>query len=59
MGEQFYGFRGLRRYKEKFGPRWRPKYLACSGGLAMAWAMLDIIALVSGKVSQVPGFRKS
>jgi len=51
MGEQFYGFRGLRRYKEKFSPRWRPKYLACSGGFAMARAMVDIIALVSGKVS--------
>ena len=31
-GEQFYNFKGLRQYKEKFHPEWRAKYLAYPGG---------------------------
>ncbi len=27
-GEDFYNFEGLRQYKEKFFPEWRPRYLA-------------------------------
>ncbi len=27
-GESFYNFQGLRHYKEKFYPEWKPKYLA-------------------------------
>ena len=48
MGDQFYSFRGLRRYKEKFGPVWRPKYLACPGGLAIGRVIIDITAAISG-----------
>ena len=32
-GETFYPFEGLRKYKEKFVPVWRPRYLAAPGGL--------------------------
>ena len=32
-GETFYPFEGLRKYKEKFLPVWRPRYLAAPGGL--------------------------
>ncbi len=48
MGDQFYSFRGLRRYKEKFGPVWRPKYLACPGGLAIGRVIIDITAAIAG-----------
>ena len=52
-GEMFYHFEGLRKYKEKFAPVWRPRYLAAPDGLAMAGALLDVTALISGGVSKV------
>jgi phosphatidylglycerol lysyltransferase len=52
-GEMFYPFEGLRKYKEKFLPVWRPRYLAAPGGLAMAGALLDVTALISGGVGKV------
>jgi phosphatidylglycerol lysyltransferase len=52
-GEMFYNFEGLRKYKEKFDPVWRPRYLAAPDGLAMAGALLDVTALISGGVRNV------
>ncbi len=52
-GEMFYPFEGLRKYKEKFVPVWRPRYLAAPDGLAMAGALLDVTALISGGVGKV------
>ncbi len=52
-GEQFYPFEGLRKYKEKFLPVWRPRYLAAPGGLGTAGALLDVTSLISGGVSKV------
>ena len=52
-GETFYNFEGLRKFKEKFDPVWRPRYLAAPDGLAMAGALLDVTALVSGGVRKV------
>ncbi len=52
-GETFYPFEGLRKYKEKFLPVWRPRYLAAPGGLGMAGALLDVTSLISGGVSKV------
>jgi phosphatidylglycerol lysyltransferase len=52
-GETFYNFEGLRKYKEKFNPVWRPRYLAAPEGLAMAGALLDVTALISGGVRNV------
>jgi phosphatidylglycerol lysyltransferase len=52
-GEMFYHFEGLRKYKEKFLPVWRPRYLAAPDGLAMAGALLDVTALISGGVGKV------
>jgi len=46
-GEHFYNFKGLRNYKEKFGPVWEPKYLASRGGLALPGILLDVTALIS------------
>ena len=47
-GENFYNFEGLRHYKEKFLPEWRPRYLATSSGLALPRVLLDVTTLISG-----------
>ena len=52
-GEMFYPFEGLRKYKEKFLPVWRPRYLGARDGLGMAGALLDVTALISGGVGKV------
>ena len=52
-GENFYPFEGLRKFKEKFVPIWRPRYLAAPGGLAMAGVLLDVTALIAGGVGKV------
>jgi phosphatidylglycerol lysyltransferase len=49
-GENFYHFDGLRKFKDKFLPVWRPRYLAAPGGLSMAGALLDVTSLISGGV---------
>lgn len=51
-GETFYPFEGVRKYKEKFAPVWRPRYLAAPSGLGMAGALLDITTLISGGVGK-------
>ncbi len=53
-GESFYNFEGLRNYKEKFHPQWRPRYIACPGGLlGLPHALLDTSRLISGGVSKL------
>ena len=46
-GEYFYNFQGLRQYKEKFQPDWRPRYLASPGLLALPMVITNVAALVS------------
>ncbi|TDB26608.1 bifunctional lysylphosphatidylglycerol flippase/synthetase MprF [Stenotrophomonas sp. ATCM1_4] len=46
-GERFYGFSGLRRFKSKFSPEWRPRYLAAPGGVHLPAALLDVTRLIS------------
>ncbi len=46
-GENFYNFRGLRQYKDKFDPVWEPKYLASPGGLALPRILTNISTLIS------------
>jgi len=46
--EDFYGFEGLKAFKQKFDPVWTPQYLACPGGLGIATALIDVTALISG-----------
>lgn len=45
-GERFYGFRGLRAYKEKFAPEWAPRYIAGPHGLGMVQALRDLSRLI-------------
>jgi phosphatidylglycerol lysyltransferase len=52
-GEPFYNFRGLRQYKEKFRPEWRPRFLASAGGFALPGAVASVTALVSGGLDGV------
>jgi phosphatidylglycerol lysyltransferase len=49
-GEHFYNFRGLRHYKEKFSPLWKPKYLACPKGLMLPRILTNLASLISGGV---------
>ena len=49
-GEHFYNFQGLRQYKDKFDPVWKPRYLASPGGLALPQILTNIASLVGGGV---------
>ena len=51
--EHFYNLQGLRQYKDKFGPEWRPKYVACPGGLTVPRVLANIATLVSRGVKGV------
>jgi phosphatidylglycerol lysyltransferase len=47
-GEYFYNFQGLRQYKEKFAPEWRPRYLAAPAGtLKLPRILANVAALGS------------
>jgi len=52
-GEHFYNFQGLRQYKEKFDPQWRPRYLASTGGLALPQIFANLATLISGGMKGV------
>lgn len=47
-GEQFYNFQGLKRFKDKFDPRWEPRYMAVPAGLDPLVALTDTAALIAG-----------
>jgi phosphatidylglycerol lysyltransferase len=47
-GERVYGFKGLRAYKEKFNPQWRPLYIAAPPSVFMPLALLDVALVTSG-----------
>jgi phosphatidylglycerol lysyltransferase len=47
-GERFYNFRGVREFKDKFDPVWRPRYIAVAGqGFPLA-SLLDVTLLIGG-----------
>lgn len=46
-GERFYGFKGLRAYKDKYAPAWEPRFIAGPTGLSLVQALLDLNALIS------------
>lgn len=53
-GERFYGFRGLRTYKEKFAPYWEPRYIAGPHGVGLIQALRDLSQLI-GKPASAKG----
>jgi phosphatidylglycerol lysyltransferase len=58
-GEHFYNFEGLRRYKSKFEPTWRPRYLMAPGGLVLPRVLVDVSLLISGGARGLIGKRGS
>jgi phosphatidylglycerol lysyltransferase len=46
-GNAFYGFEGLRAYKEKFSPQWEPRFVAGPQGLSFGRALIDLQALIA------------
>ena len=54
--EGIYRFQGLRAYKEKFHPLWKPHYLAYRGGLMLPRILADVAVLVAGGYRRI--FRK-
>lgn len=46
-GERFYQLQGLRAFKEKFAPVWRPRYLASPGGLALPLVLANVTRLIA------------
>lgn len=49
-GEEFYNFEGLQAYKSKFGPAWRPRYLAAPPGLKIPVVLMDIATVIAGNI---------
>lgn len=47
-GERFYNFRGLRAYKNKYSPVWKPRYLITVSGTNPYLVLADITKLVAG-----------
>lgn len=52
-GEYFYNFQGLRSYKDKFDPRWEPRYLVSPGGLVLPQVLVNLATIVSGGASGI------
>ena len=48
-GKFFYSFEGLRKYKEKYDPLWKPKYLAYPQLISLPATLMKISMLVSSK----------
>ncbi|MFD1786124.1 bifunctional lysylphosphatidylglycerol flippase/synthetase MprF [Sphingomonas floccifaciens] len=48
-GERLYGFRGLRAYKDKFAPRWEPRYVAGPSGIGLLLALRDVTRLIGDR----------
>jgi phosphatidylglycerol lysyltransferase len=50
-GENIYGFKTVRSYKEKYRPDWQPRYLVCPAGLAMPGILSSLAKVVGGGFS--------
>lgn len=50
-GEEIYNFQGVRRYKDKFDPIWRPCYIAGRSKWSIPILLADVGLLSSGGVS--------
>jgi len=47
-GGAFYNFVGLRAFKQKFQPDWRPRFVAVPPGVSPLIAMTDVALLIAG-----------
>ncbi|MCE3288374.1 MAG: oxacillin resistance protein FmtC, partial [Caulobacter sp.] len=54
-GEDFYNFRGVRRYKDKYDPLWRPRYMACPHKWQVPFLLADIGLLSWGGLAGMMG----
>ena len=50
-GEEIYNFQGVRRYKDKYDPVWKPRYIAAPQKWAIPFLLADIGLLSSGGMS--------
>lgn len=57
-GGALYGFQGLRGYKAKFAPEWRPRFIAAPASTPLALALLDVALLTSGGWRGLLGLRR-
>ncbi len=48
-GENFYGFRGIRSYKDRFDPEWEPIYVASPGNWRLPFVTADVTRVVSSR----------
>ncbi|MBS0234209.1 MAG: bifunctional lysylphosphatidylglycerol flippase/synthetase MprF [Proteobacteria bacterium] len=46
-GDRLYHFEGVRIFKSKFKPEWRPKYLAYEHGLRLPQTLFDVASLIN------------
>jgi len=53
FGNEFYNFKGLHQYKEKFDPVWTPRYLAAPAGLDLPTVLVNVTSLIAGGVKGV------
>ena len=55
---QFYKFKGLHAFKEKFHPDWSPRYLIFPGTASLAQAWLAVVQANSGSVYPLSRYLK-
>jgi phosphatidylglycerol lysyltransferase len=53
FGNEFYNFKGLHQYKEKFDPVWTSRYLAAPAGLDLPTVLINVTTLIAGGVKGV------
>lgn len=54
-GGTFYNFEGLRAFKNKFGPEWRPRFVAVPPGVTPLVALKDAALLIAGGARGIIG----
>ena len=47
-GDHWYNFQGVRFYKQKFDPEWRPRYMAYQSAIEWPVALANVSALIAG-----------